>query len=243
MKIKKYLVFKNYKNYFKYRLGKKYRKSFAQCGEDLIMDYALKNLDIATPTFLDVGTNLPALNNNTFFFYKRGSHGVCIEPDPELFKAVQKERKNDVCLNVGIGSADNSSADYYVMSSKALSTFVKDEAEKCVHDSNYGKQKIEKIIKIPLVSINGILKKYFPLPPDILSLDTEGFDFEIIKSLDFQNFRPKIICVETARFGNNKKVEKRTDIISYLENQNYWLFADTFVNSIFVDKDYKDRIH
>ncbi|TSC68808.1 MAG: hypothetical protein G01um101456_482 [Parcubacteria group bacterium Gr01-1014_56] len=38
----KYFEVKNYINYLKYLRDKRFRRSYAQVGEDLIIDYALK---------------------------------------------------------------------------------------------------------------------------------------------------------------------------------------------------------
>ena len=243
MNIKKYLILGNYKKFFKYHFNKKYKISYSQCGEDILMNYVLKMIDIDKPTYIDIGTNHPILNNNTFLFYQRGSRGVCVEPDPELFRIIKKNRKHDINLNIGIGPNNNSSADYYVMSSKSLGTFVQKEANKYVESQNYGKQNIEKIIKIPLSTINDIMEKYFFPCADIVSIDAEGLDFEIIKSLNIKKFRPKIICIESARYNNSGKIEKQKDIFNYLENKDYLIYADTYVNSIFIDKVYINRIH
>ena len=236
MELKKYLILKNYKNFFKYHLAKKYKMGYSQCGEDLLIDCIVSGLGISKPTYIDIGANHPILNNNTFLFYSRGSRGVCIEPDPELFKVIKRTRKNDVCLNIGIGPINNENANFYIMSSKPLSTFVESEANKYVKDQNYGKEEIKKTIKVPLVTINDTIAKYFSICADIISIDTEGYDFEIIKSLDLQKYRPKIICIETLRYGDNGKVEKQNETIQYLAAQDYFLYADTYVNSILVDK-------
>jgi FkbM family methyltransferase len=223
------------KHRFRDLLSGGYRKSYAQAGEDILMAEALKSLKINKPSYIDIGTNTPISKNNTYLFYSNGSRGVCIEPDPELFKQIKSARKRDTVLNVGIGPSENSTADYYVLSSKMLSTFSKDEAEKIIREQKYGRQKIEKVIKIPLVPINSIMVTHFPSGLDILSIDTEGYDFDIIKSLDLNRYRPKIICAETLRYNAEGKLEKEAEIIDYLKEKAYFLYADTYINSIFVD--------
>jgi hypothetical protein len=42
-----------------------------------------------------------------------------------------------------------------------------------------------------------LLKKYFTQYGDFISIDTEGFDEQIIRSIDFILYRPKVLCVET----------------------------------------------
>lgn len=229
---KKYFRLKNYVAYF---LGK-YKKSYSQHVEDLLIESALQTLGVSNPPYLDIGANHPVLLNNTFLFYSKGGKGVCVEPNPEIFQKIKNRRGRDICLNMGIGTFDSDGADFYMMSSSGFSTFVKSEAEKCAKENNYGVQKIEKIIKIPLININTLMEKYFPDGVDLVSLDTEGYDFEILKALDFGKHRPKVFCVETLRYETTNKLRKQTEIIDYMTEHGYFLYADTYVNSIFVDK-------
>lgn len=233
---KKYFKLKTWTGYFSYTFSRKYRCSYSQNGEDIIIDSATKMLKIPTPSYLDIGTNHPIYKNNTYLFYTRGSRGVLIEPDPELFRVIRKTRKHDVCLNVGIGPIDDMSAPYYVMTSRQLSTFKKDEADAVVASNNYGTQRIEEILHVPLVTINSIMETYFTHGVDILSIDTEGYDLEILESLDLGKYKPKIICVETLRYDDDGRQQKQRTIIDYLTGRGYVLYADTYINSIFVLK-------
>lgn len=232
MKIQKYLSIKNHLAHAKYLLSKRPKVSYAQNGEDLLINSAIiETLKIDKPNYLDIGTYEPIYSNNTYYFYRRGSRGVCIEPDPQIFQKVKSKRPKDICLNVGVGISDEKSADYYVMSSKYLSTFKKEDAQWHVAR---GKQKIEKIIKIPLVTIDSVIEKYFPQGVDILSIDTEGYDLEILKSLDFTKYAPKLICAETLRYDADGQIKKVTEIGDFLLSNGYSLFADTHVNSIYI---------
>ncbi len=231
----KYLKLKTWTDFISYTLSRKYKHSYSQNGEDIIIASAVRRLGIQNPTYLDIGTNHPIYNNNTYLFYTRGDRGVLVEPDPEVYRVIKKTR-NDVCLNVGIGTRDSTSVPFYVMTSKQLSTFKKDEADSMVASTNYGKQAIERVIDIPLVAINSLMHTYFPHGVDILSIDTEGYDLEILQSLDFKQYAPQVMCVETLRFNDAGKEEKQKAIVDYVLAQGYTLYADTHINSIFVRK-------
>jgi FkbM family methyltransferase len=207
------------------------------------MDSALAQLGIQRPSYIDIGANHPILGNNTYLFYSRGARGVCVEPNPELFRVLKRTRTGDVCLQAGVGPVATENADFYMMSSTPLGTFLQNVAEENTQGNNYGKQAIRGVFKMPLVTINSIMEKYFKNPADIVSVDAEGYDFEILKSLDLKKYRPKIICAETLRFDESGKVQKQRDIIEYLEQSGYVIFADTNVNTIFLDKAYAHLIH
>jgi len=245
MKIKKIFKLKNYLNYLKKYKQSNCKISYSQCGEDIIIDFILKEIGIQNPFYVDIGTNDPIKYNNTYLFYKNGSRGICIEPDPIIFNKIKKIRKRDTSFNLGIGAEKEniSTADFFIMSSGTLNTFSREEAEKIEKNKSYGNQKIEKIIKIPLTNINNFLIKERIKEIDLISIDTEGYDYDILESINYNITRPKIICVETARCIDSERIEKEKNIKNLLTKNNYFLYADTFINSIFIDKNvYKKEI-
>ncbi len=57
---------------------------------------------------------------------------------------------------------------------------------------------------------------------DFLNIDAEGNDFKILKSLDFKNYRPKLICIEDTDFYYNKIANiKKSKIYNFLIKLNY----------------------
>ena len=207
--------------------------SYSQSGEDLVADFILTNLRINNPNYLDIGAHHPTYLSNTYLFYKKGSVGVCIEPDPELYAKIKKKRKNDLCINAGVGINLASEADFYIMSTRTLNTFSKTEAERC---QSYGRQTIEKVVKIPLITISSILDNFTDKRLNFVSLDVEGLDYDIIKAFDFDKQRPEVICIETITYTEDNSEEKEYQIIEYMLEQNYMVYADTYINTIFVDK-------
>ena len=212
-----------------------YKKtSYAQCGEDLIIDFLFEILNIQNPTYIDVGAHHPFYLSNTAIFYEKGSHGICIEPDPTLFKEIKKYRKNDICLNIGIGfKNDVEEVDFYIMSSPTLNTFSKEAAENYI---SYGNQKIVETKKIPLYNINTIIQKYCKTVPNFISLDVEGLDLDILHSFDFLQYRPEVFCIETLTYTEDNNEVKITEIIDYMIAQGYKIYSDTYINTIFVDE-------
>jgi FkbM family methyltransferase len=211
-----------------------YRKiSYSQCCEDLIIEYICNIIDMNNLTYVDIGAHHPVQLSNTYLFYKKGCSGVCIEPDPTLYSELKNKRRRDLCLNVGVGIGHDCKADYYIMTSKTLNTFSKETAERY---SSYGKQQIEGIIQIPLISINKIVEQNFHPHPNLISLDVEGWELQILKTFDFKRFRPEIFCIETLTYAEDKSEKKLKDIINFMELNEYFVYADTFINSIFVEK-------
>ncbi|MDP4285497.1 MAG: FkbM family methyltransferase [Bacteroidota bacterium] len=208
--------------------------SYSQSGEDLIVDFLLTwVLGIKEPSYIDIGAHHAYKFNNNFIFYKRGLTGIDIEPDPILFADIAKKRPKDININKGIGSnIKNEYADFYIMSSRTLNTFSKMEAERI---SEEGINKIVEIKSIELININDILCKYYSENAlDFLSIDVEGLDLEILRSIDFEKYGPKVICVETIIFTSDRIFKKQQSTIDFLLENGYACYADTSINSIFV---------
>lgn len=213
-------------------------KSYAQAGEDRILTYLFGTMGIEKPSYLDIGANLPKISNNTYLFYEQGSAGVCVEADPSLFDDLSKVRKRDKCLNIGITFDNRKEADFYVFPVSALNTLSKKEAEFREENGSY---KIEKIIKIPLKTINEVIEENFDKTPDLISIDVEGIDLQILKSLDFSKYRPFALCVETITYSENRTEQKIMEILDFVTSKGYFIYADTHINTIFVDeKKFKD---
>jgi FkbM family methyltransferase len=210
--------------------------SYSQVGEDSAVSYLFESLNLTNPTYLDIGTNNPIVGNNTYFFYDKGCRGVCIEPDPEMFKRIKKKRPGDKILNVGIGVANNvTGASFYLFPGNvaAWSTFSGEEAR--IREKESGLK--PKMISIPLMNINDVIAAHFDPYPNFISLDVEGIDLDILKSMDFRRFQPEVICVETISFSITNSEKKLNDTINFMHAQGYFTYADTHVNTIFCKKE------
>jgi len=206
-------------------------ESFAQSGEDLIAHFIFAHLGIARVSYMDVGAYDPVKINNTYYFYRKGFHGVLVEPNVVMCEKLKSVRPRDTTLNAGIGVAAAREADYYLMTEPSWNTFSKEEADHQAKVTN-GRIKIEKVVKIPLLNINDVMREHFNGAPDFLSIDAEGWHLAILKSIDFERYRPKVICVETLESGTNVKM---TDVGAFITTKGYRERGATFVNALFVD--------
>lgn len=218
------------------------QNSYAQFGEDLIIGHLFYQLGITNPTYLDIGANEARFISNTYLFYQRGGHGVLVEPNPYLYKKLKGARPRDTVIHAGIGLNEMTEADFYVFpdSANGLSTFSEKEARhwEITGMKGLGKIAVEKVIKVPLIPVNKVLDKYFAdAAPNFMSIDVEGLDLEILMSMNFEKYRPELICVETLGYDEHQNSYKITAIAEYMEKVNYEVYADTRVNTIFRNKD------
>lgn len=219
-------------DYLRRKLGIYYRRSYAQCGEDLIVKYIFNALNVARPSYLDIGAHHPYFLSNTYLFYRQGSRGVTIEPDPELYGRIRRARRRDTNLNAGLGSG-RGSLQLHIFASRTLNTFSAEEAERYVAD---GHQVID-TAQIDILTFEDVMERYCQRVPDFVSLDVEGMDVEILQSIDFSRFQPTVFCIETITFSTSGEGRKLDEIDRMMEQRGYLKYADTYINSIYVLKD------
>ena len=206
-----------------------YQSSYAQCGEDLILNFLFGLLKISKPTYLDIGAHHPTYLSNTYLFYRNGSTGVCIEPDPRLYLGIKAGRPRDICLNIGIAAGGDNNLKFYVFNDPTMNTF----SETIKQEQLRAGLVLQQELRVEVQSINTVIARHFPSCPNLVSLDTEGMDLAILQTLDFNLYRPEVFCIETL---TNTDVRKMSEIISFMISQGYVVYADTFLNTIFVEQ-------
>lgn len=212
----------------------KAKRSFSQCGEDLLVQYIFNLRNNPKPSYIDIGAHHPFFLSNTALFYENGCRGINIEANPQLAEDFKNFRPMDINLNIGISNRKGE-LDFYIMKDNTLSTFSKQEADFMILK---GKE-LSQIQKVKLTTITEVLVKYYNgLFPDFLSLDVEGLDFEILKSIDFEKSFPKVICVEAAEYSPIGAGARRNELIEFLVSKGYYEYANTNLNAIMVKNEF-----
>ena len=63
-------------------------------------------------------------------------------------------------------------------------------------------------------------------------------DLEILKTIDYSQNAPKVICVEAADYSPIGAGERRTELIDFLVSKGYYEYASTNLNAIMVMRDF-----
>lgn len=213
--------------------------SYSQAGEDAILRFLFTDKKLPQISYLDIGTNSPDEGNNTYLFYRDGARGVCVEADKSLIGNIRKIRPADKILNAGIAANATTEADFYIFELSALNTFDKAEAEARVAQGPY---RVIEVAKVPLIDINSVIKDNFAPYPDLISLDIEGLDLAVLQTLDFAQYPVPVICAETCLYSTTHIRPKNTAIFDFMIAQGYTVYADTYINTIFVKRDWFNRI-
>lgn len=172
--------------------------SFAQNGEDRAI---LEMFPAGTQgTYVDLGANHPYRISNTYLLYRKGWHGICVDPIPTLARLHRRYRPRDLFLNVGVG-AEPGDFDFYEMSCGELSTFSADIARELVAAHRATIIHKHKVRTLPVEEI--VASRFGDGVFDVLSLDVEGLDMEIVRRTDWNKVRPKVVLCETSSFEHD----------------------------------------
>lgn len=219
-------------------------ESSSQFGEDIIVNNLFKDLSIQNMSYLDIGANNPEFFSNTYLFYKKGFKGVLVEPNSSLCEKLRANRPDDIVLNVGIGIDDEvNEADFFLFSEEnsGLSTFSAENAKYMEEIGLDGlKRKVIEVVKMPLLNINYVISNYFTECPDFISIDVEGWDLQILQTLDFEKYNPAVFCVETLGYKSDGSTYKNQSIYEFLDSKGYFPYKETYANTIFLNKNLYD---
>lgn len=182
-------------------------------------EYFFKNKK--SGVFVDIGAHDGVTLSNTCFFEKElGWTGICVEPLSGVFEELKANRgciciKGCIAPTSGkaqflkiIGDQDN------VMALEMLSGLLHaydvnhlQRIDKAITQQNGKKETIE----VDCFKLNDLLDQYKIYHIDYLSIDTEGGELDILKSIDYQKYLIDIIEVENnynneefANFLNSK---------------------------------------
>jgi len=204
-------------------------KYYSQSGEDIILSQIFKNK--SDGFYVDVGAYHPFHYSNTYLLYKRGWRGINIDPNPKSIQLFDRHRDNDVNLNIGV-SSEQSKLTYHIYNHQSYNTFsgtVAEENKKLKHLKLLEKENVETRL------LREVLNKYANNHKiDLLNIDAEGMDLEVLKSNDWNKFRPTVVVVENSSF--NLEDSQSDKIYKFMKEENYKLYATTGLSLIFLNK-------
>ncbi|WP_459200955.1 FkbM family methyltransferase [Methanococcus sp. CF] len=184
-----------------------------------------------TGFYVDVGAHHPKRFSNTYILYEMGWRGINIDAMPGSMKRFNKIRCRDINIEKPISDRQELLT-YYSFNEPALNGFSKDLSEQ--RDGKNGYYIISEK-NIETTTLESILDDYLPKNQqiDLLSIDVEGLDYRVLKSNNFEKYRPKVILIEILE--NDFENIFNNEIYCYLYNINYSVYAKTVNTIFFVD--------
>lgn len=202
------------------------QRSFSQEGEDLILRRLFE--DQSHGFYVDIGAHHPKLFSNTYFFYRRGWRGINIDAAPGSMKPFNVFRSRDINIESAISSRTEPIY-FSIFNEPALNSFYANNSQ-----GGNSEYKESKRVELKPRTLKSILDEYLPDGQviDFLSVDVEGEDINVLKSNDWDKFRPKLIAIEERDFDIQDP--EKSKIFTFLKTQGYILKAKTLNTLLFV---------
>lgn len=202
-------------------------ESYSQEGEDMVLRNFFSEKNIKKGFYVDVGAHHPKRFSNTYYFYKRGWKGLNIDPRPDGMQLFNKIRPTDINLEFAIGNCEKE-LEYFMFEEPAYNSLDRELSETRI---NSGISKLIGKKKIRCISLESILDEFLPNDTmiDFMSIDVEGFDFEVLQSNNWNKYSPRVILVESLESEKTKNA-----IDEYLINLKYTNYACTGNTKIYI---------
>ena len=207
--------------------------SYSQEGEDRVLCRVMGENGGATGFYVDVGALHPMRFSNTYAFYLRGWRGINIDACPGSMGEFMRARPNDINLEVAISNTPTTLT-YYAFDDPAVNGFSKEAAEAiaATHKCTFTTRAIE------TKRLTEILDQY--LPPgqriDFMTVDVEGMDEDVLRSNDWDRYRPSFLLVEDLRQSSLLRLAE-SPLVRYLDQIGYDPIARTLNTNIFRERD------
>ena len=208
------------------------RPHWALEGEDVVMQLLVQ--DIRRGTYIDVGAHMPRRWSTTYGLYRRGWHGLLVEPTPVLAEGLRRGRPRDLVEECGVGS-EPGTQEFYVFDAPSCSTFDQAQADALLASPNA--PRLLRTIPRPIRRLDDIIQQHEALvgKADLVKIDVEGRDFDVLCSADWHVFRPRVVVVEL--LGATAETAPGTDSAQLLKDHGYDLRAFLFHTGIFLRRD------
>jgi FkbM family methyltransferase len=186
--------------------------SFSQLNQDLHVLSFYNNK--YNGFFVEIGANDGITLSNTYLLEQKYNWtGICAEPIPKKFELLCVNRPKSHCCNSAVYNESNKNIFFDIANNCDLLSGISEHID--VHANTVNENKTQFLVNT--ITLNDLLDKYnSPLCIDYLSLDTEGSEYEILKSVNFEKYTFGIIDVE-----HNFVEPKRTLIKKLLLNNGY----------------------
>lgn len=187
--------------------------SFSQFGEDRVLEQLFEGR--STGFYVDVGAYDPFHASNTCLLYRRGWRGINLEPDPHAKALIELHRPRDTTLPYAVSDVEGP----VVFLLKGSFSGIADARHQWGTDGEP--------VTVESRRLSTILDEHVPpgIAVDLLDVDCEGHDLDVLRSNDWERWRPAVILAEW---------HEGVDVSKYLVSAGYELYVRLGPTGIFV---------
>ena len=161
--------------------------------------------------YIDVGCFHPLDRNNTYLLYLKNWRGINIDISQFSIDLFNFLRPGDFNLKCAVSEKNQMIKTYFQKELSQLSTTDELQAKKAFQ----GKIKTQ---EVQSYSLDHIIEnsKFCNKEIDLLDIDVEGADYQVLLGLNFEKYKPKLICIEI----HNENLENDV-VYKFLSNKGY----------------------
>jgi FkbM family methyltransferase len=202
------------------------RPSFSQFGEDLGLLHLLGNAAEVGGVYVDVGAYDPIYLSNTYALYRLGWSGLIVDANPAVIDRYRAVRPRDSAVNAFV-SPKKGSVDFTVFDADMFSTLTS------LVDAVPEKwRKGERSLNVRAAGLSELLEAAGVMDFQVLNVDAEGGDLDVLQSLDWDRWRPRIVCCE-----DHGDAWMDSPISRFLGKKGYCLCGRYGVSSLYKARD------
>jgi FkbM family methyltransferase len=203
------------------------RFSFSQFGEDLVLEEPTNQLGVERGFYVDVGAFDPVIGSNTLLLFKRGWSGINIDVEEEKITRFRRLRPRDWNVVCGVSKEASRRTFARYGGGGSMTRMVNSEDTRSVLSN----QAVD-TFGMETKTLQSILddSPFRAKPIDFLNIDCEGSDLEVLESLDFPTYQPRLVAVEAIDPTSNTKIRK------FMNSQGYAMTHRLGFTSIFVPR-------
>jgi len=193
----------------------------------IYFDFKLDNLfNKKNGFFVELGAfNGIDYSNTAFLEFNRNWTGILIEPSFNCYKQCITNRPSSICVNAACVSHD-----YKLTTINGDFNDITMASIDGIRLNN-----TENLVSVPALTLDYIFDNNNVKTIDLLSLDAEGYEFEILKGMNLNKYRPRYMLIEIYR-------NEYDNITSYLNQYNYKMI-ENFSNFNYIDNPSWDGTH
>ena len=197
--------------------------TFAQHGEDRELLDALHARGAAGP-YVDVGSNHPFHLSNSYLLYREGWRGVCIDPLSHLETLYRHWRPDDIFVSCAVGEGSGR-VTLHEFEIGMLSTC----DARAAADYVAAGYRLRRTVEVPVRRLDDVLEQLGVIASlSLLTVDVEGGELSVLRSLDLDRWRPEIVCLEVMTAVGKAS----DDAVHHLESRGYRVLRDLGLNVV-----------
>jgi len=173
-----------------------FNNDYSQAGETKAIIKLLQKGKNQTGFFIEIGANDGFTFSATYGLVKKGWSGLSVEANPLVYNKLNQNLHRFTKIKTVHAAVAQASQPVKLFLGNndpqgLYSTLCNDQNEW------FAEHRSEHFIEVPGITLSELLdKNAVPTLPDLLLIDAEGMDLEVLQTLDFIKYRPRLIVTE-----------------------------------------------